>query len=559
MNIFDDDDDAAPALSKWNRKAHPSTRTPSRTRPPRTWIPGTGAQSAFADGVVAEVPLHTQPQTRALFLYILTSRRFSPVSIDDADVDEETALGIADSFVPISSLFIRRYFRDADWEFLLDEGFIEVKEHSIARGLCREYRVPLDIRRRYAEAGLTPNNATKRFRLFNVVDGKPTNRKVKSVRTGRNNSALPRPMRRAMDAVGPSVINLPAIWRHVAEMKTIADAVPVEDKKEWATANGRYINDLLCAQAVHAQSARPLDKNAPDGLWVYEPAMTAQAFGRLGQIDGGLQSCTREMKVVAYTDVPNFRNYDLRASQAMILLVLLERAGIDGAWLKRYAVEGKIRAAEAVGLSVDVWKKVLYATLMGAGVPSAAQARHLPLSREVGGKTASRGHMRRAKKIYSFSASRGTVTESILQAVGESDFEMTYARFLEYTAGLRVALTQWYTWLEDAFVRTQGKVNNVDGLTYITNAVGATVAVEDLGRSRTKRRGRLVAFVLQGQEAAFVHALAASSKEHGFVVLSHEHDGLAVQGEIPEAAVVQAAAVAGLPVDRLVLEEKSFL
>ncbi len=557
-SIFDDDDQSYKSVRSGTRPLG-RTQPLGRTRPPRTWIPGTASQSLFADGVVAEISVHTQQQTRALFLYILTSRRFSPVSIDDADMDEETALGIADSFVPISSLFIRRYFRDADWEYLLDEGFIEVKEHSIARGLCREYRVPLDVRRRYAEAGLTPDTATTKFRLYNVVQGKPTARKTKSTRTGRGNNALPRPIRRAMDAVGPSVINLPAIWKHVAEMKAIADATPVEDKKEWATANGRYVNDLLCAQAVHAQSARPLDKDAPDGLWVYEPAMTAQAFGRLGQIDGGLQSCTREMKVAAYTNVPNFRNYDLRASQAMILLVLLKEAGIDGSWLERYAVEGKDKAAAYVGLPVDTWKKVLYAVLMAAGVPSEAQARLLPMSRQVGVRTASRGRGPRARKVYSFSVSRGTVTETILNAVGPDEFVATHKRFLDYTAGLRVALRTWYTWLERELVQAQGQVNNVDGLTYITNAVGAKVAVEDLGRSRTQRRGRLVAFVLQGREAAFIHALAASSKDFGFVVLSHEHDGLAVQGEIPPDAVAQAAAVANLPLGGLILEEKSFL
>ncbi len=85
------------------------------------------------------------------------------------------------------------------------------------------------------------------------------------------------------------------------------------------------------------------------------------------------------------------------------------------------------------------------------------------------------------------------------------------------------------------------------------------MALADLGRSRSRRRARLAAFVLQGREAAFVHALAASAKEFGFVVLSHEHDGLAVQGEIPDAAIARAATAAGLPPERLVLEEKPFV
>ncbi len=442
------------------RQGHDGPAAPGRTRPPRTWIPGTAGQSAFADEVTAAAPEATRPQTRAFWLYVLMVRRFAPPSLSDPDADEASALGIADSFAPIPSLFVRRYFRGADWQWLLEKGLIEVRKHSIAQGLCREYRVPLDVRRRYAEAGLVPGTAGKRFRLFNVVTGQQTKRKVKSIRTGRGNHPLPRAMRRAMDAIGPAVINLPAIWRHVAELKVLADTAPAGPER--VTALGRYVNDLLCAQAVCAQNARPLDAGNPGSLWVYDPAMTAQTFGRLGQIDGGLQSCTREMKVAAYSGVPHFRNYDLRASQAMILLVLFGEAGIDGAWLERYAAEGKEMAAAYIGLPVDAWKKALYTVMMGATVPSAAQARLLPLSREVGRVEAARGHTRRAGTLYTFAFSRGTVTETILGAAGPDAFEETYARFLDYTAGLRDALASWHAWLERDFVAANGRVNNAD-------------------------------------------------------------------------------------------------
>lgn len=228
-------------------------------------------------------------------------------------------------------------------------------------------------------------------------------------------------------------------------------------------------------------------------------------------------------------------NLDLRASQASILVVLLREAGIDPSWLLAYISDplAKFEAAGSVGVPVGAWKTALYATLMGGRVPSVKAARK----------------------------SRGEVVQAIREAVGSEEFAATYARFLDYTGGLRAALVEWHGWLVDVYVPENARLNNADGRSYLTNEVGAKVAVEDLaeGGRAWQLKARLAAFLLQGREAAFVHTLAASSGRYGFRVLSHEHDGLVVAGDVPAEAVEAAAIAARLPLDLVALEAKPFV
>ena len=232
---------------------------------------------------------------------------------------------------------------------------------------------------------------------------------------------------------------------------------------------------------------------------------------------------------------PVVQNLDLRASQARILIVLLREAGIDASWLIEYGENprAKYEAAEHIGVPVSTWKTCLYAMLMGARVPSVAQARR----------------------------SNGEVVEAIREAVGPGEFAATYRRFLDYTAGLRASLTEWHAWLVEVYVPENARLNNANQRRYITNEVGAKVAVEDLSEKGRpwKLKARLAAFLLQGREAALMHTLAASAGKYGFRVLSLEHDGLVVAGEVPPEAVEAAARAARIPMELVDLEEKPFV
>ena len=231
----------------------------------------------------------------------------------------------------------------------------------------------------------------------------------------------------------------------------------------------------------------------------------------------------------------DIKNVDLRSSQVAMLVVLLREAGVDPGWLVSYMADphAKYRAAEAVGVPVGVWKGALYAMLMGARVPTLAQTRR----------------------------SRGDVVETLRAAVPPAEFAATYRGFLRHTADLRTALAEWHRWLVEVYVPESARLNNADGKRYLTNEVGMPVAVEDLEEKGKpwKLKARLAAFLLQGREAAVIHTLAASADEHGFRVLSHEHDGLVVAGHVPPEAIEAAARAARVPAELVVLEEKPFV
>ncbi len=520
-------------MSSDNRVGRQARRGPTNTASSYTpkHIAGTMAQFALLMALTVGSPRNTW----RLLLHILTSRRISEF-VSSSGVDETLAeiewledgpgsSGDDGPFIPVPAKFIERHFRGADWQWLADAGLIEVRPYSRARHRCREFRASLNVRVEFAMLGLTAETLTAGG-LVNLVTGRKTARRVKSSPTTPSGNALPTLVRAAMDAVTWSLFCPAAIERHLDDLWQAAEATPEGPLK--VSARARWVSDDSCYRAVLAQGGHTVVGD-PDGLMRYRPALAMQRTGRLGQKGGGLQSASRRMKTAAYTGVPGFVNYDLKASQARILIVLLGEAGIDASWLTSYAQTGKEAAAAYVGISVDAWKTALYAVLMGARIPTVGQVH----------------------------ASHGSVVAAIRGAVPPDAFVPTYTRFWDYTAGLRLTLGTWHRWLDTDYLAANGRPN-VNGKTYITNQVGAVQAVEDLSGHAYKRKAQLAAFLLQGREAAFTHALAASSVEFGFRVLSHEHDGLAVQGVITVSAVIRAAQVAGLPLHLVELVEKAF-
>lgn len=434
-------------------------------------------------------------------------------------------------YAPFSAKLIERELRGLDWRGLMNAGLVEVQHFDRFKGKSRSFRIAPGFLRELVEVGPTVERVYEHG-LHNLVSRRPTRRRVKSDRVTKSGNALPKLVRAAIDAPRAVPFNARAVSAHVERLRLAADSASEGSGRERALA--RYMNDMRCLQAVLAQGAEPIERYALDGLWTYEPAYRIASTGRVTAKGGALQSCSRAMKVAAYVGVPELRNYDLRASQARILIQFLCEAGIDAGWIERYGAdpEAKHVAAAYVRVPVEVWKEALYTLLMGARTPSVRQA----------------------------ARSKGAVVEAIRRGAEPGTFEQTYTRFLDYTADLRVSLSAWHEWLATDFVEGTATRNNVIGKRFVANEVGAKVAVEDLGAGRAWRlKARLAAFLLQGREAAFTHSLAASSLEYGFSVLSNEHDGLVVQGEIPPAAVEAAAAAARMPMELVDLVEKPFL
>ena len=207
-----------------------------------------------------------------------------------------------DGFVAVPAKVIEQYFRHLDWRALEEAGLIEVKPYSRLLGRCREFRVPDELRLAFYEAGPTTERVMQDG-LYDIATGRPTTTRTKSQRRTPSGNALPSKVRAAIDAVGMVPFDAVRIERdHLPSLRAkIDEAEPGTKERERAL--GRYLNDLRCFQAVLTQGARPLDPAQPDGLWLYQPAYRPQRFGRISQVGGGLQSCSKEMKSISYPPI----------------------------------------------------------------------------------------------------------------------------------------------------------------------------------------------------------------------------------------------------------------
>jgi len=223
------------------------------------------------------------------------------------------------------------------------------------------------------------------------------------------------------------------------------------------------------------------------------------------------------MKVALFDSIPNLNNYDLRGSQTNILLQELEDAKLPRDWVEKYLGEpqaAQSRAA-ALGISKDCFKRCLYATIMGASLMNYPNANknqvYANLLREFSGNTW------RAKQLL-------PVLNSSLQ-------------------GLKNEVQQWHRNLvkDPACPRLDQSCKKVRTL---KNACDQTFKLEGYAADKLARKA--AAFVLQGQEAAFIHCLTALGSTNGFIPISNQHDGLVVIGTIAPTVVDQAAKETGL-------------
>ena len=95
---------------------------------------------------------------------------------------------------------------------------------------------------------------------------------------------------------------------------------------------------------------------------------------------------------------------------------------------------------------------------------------------------------------------------------------------------------QWHRHLKETYDASHGGTGR--GGRFVTNRVGMRFYPEHFPKDARVRK--LVAFVLQGYEAALVHTLTVLSKDYGYMPIANEHDGLITIGEIPDEAFEEA-------------------
>jgi hypothetical protein len=466
--------------------------------------------------------------TQHLFKHILVS---SLVNLDWSE------------WIPVYSGLIKDKLRQASWKVLEEAGLIEVTEYSIAMHKSREFKVLDKLILKFLELGQV--KAEDRFKgdKYNLFTGKKDNKKQVSRTVDANDNEYSELVTSSVRIIKESLFNMPEIKKHIAGLQAkLDDTINIYGvgSKEYKTAFGQLKADETWFASID-NNALQIDEN----LWSYTPVYEVKMSGRIYAIRG-LQCCSREMKAAAYTGVDELRNYDLKSSQVSGLQQQFELAGLDTTWLENYRnnPNAKKEYAAQVGVSVDCWKSCLCSLLFGAS-----------LSRP-GKRTAKKMAAQIEKNKDKMRAIDTALLNYLYEESGRDEVKtLEYLdRFNKVVAPLKEQLDLWHDWLINTWVLKAGRLGR--GSIYLDNAAGIKFdyTKESKANPEWKLKAMLSAFILQGIESAFIHALTVESLKHSYKVVANEHDGLIVIGEIPSEAVEQAALRSGLKY--CVLEEK---
>jgi len=439
-------------------------------------------------------------------------------------------------WIPVCSRLIEKELRGAN-PLSLVGSLLRKKSYSRARRRSRRWKVDDSIRRHFCQL-LGEGHHEDRYDLFT---GSKTERQYKSSKYDDNRNPHPNLIQNVMDVLTEGYYNRDAVEDHldayeeqVQELEAKAEAAPADSKTEdrasqqLRTVQARWDSDLMCWNTVLNQNPTEVK----DSIYRYNLAYEPQKTGRITQIAGGLQNGSVEMKEAAYSGFDSLYNYDIKASQAFVFRDFLQEADLDTSFLDAYLSdpEGKYIYSDKVGITAETWKSALYAICMGAYVPKDI--------------TRSSGDLRTIfeKEVRE---SPGEVDEEKLQTI--------YSRFRDLTSDFLQQVDAWKSHLVNTWIPNcsyQG-----DGNHWLKNDVGCTFKLpsDKNGRSWLPE---LIAFLLQGREAYFIHTLTVEAAHEDITVISNEHDGLVTLNEISAAVIDKVRRKTGM--DYIQLPEKSF-
>jgi hypothetical protein len=128
------------------------------------------------------------------------------------------------------------------------------------------------------------------------------------------------------------------------------------------------------------------------------------------------------------------------------------------------------------------------------------------------------------------------VQDGLREKHGEYDSEKTYDENEHYqrlVGDLTNTLRKWRAHLQDHWIPTNKYVGH--GGYWIKNDVGCSIPVPDSLEGRGL--SRVLAFLLHGREAYFVHTLTVEADKYGVEVISNEHSGIVTIGGLPPSVI----------------------
>ena len=466
--------------------------------------------------------------------------------VSTVSVDQETSEG----FIPIYSRLIEKEFgRDFDVFVLKDLDLIDIKPHRA--GLSTEYRLkPAIFRKAFKMEERSVRkawnsmvidgilNGWARVNLMNgVYDKSSKNHKfvtddgftlqanippivIQSIKALKPCPFKPKKAGDYINALEKKYISEKKNFRNIKKTYPNTSNEYLVARKEYLKARGRYTNDRLSQIAILNQFPKPIQN-----IFEYQAAYKIQVSGRISEINGGFQSASRMVKYLLLADLPVY-NYDLKNSQAAILLQEMKYAKINCKWLEDYLKDPdfKHQLAKKIGIKSDDWKKCFYALIMGA----------------------------EAENTY------GDIYKTISALFNKNQAEKAHKKLLYMVDELILATDEW----RDYLLKTEDKRYTYlyKNIKYWKNACGMkfkqfgmenkilknniTGKICDKKEIKKVKR-KLAAFVLQGQEASFIHHLTVLCDKKNIPVYKNEHDGLITGELIPIELVVEASEKSG--------------
>ena len=309
----------------------------------------------------------------------------------------------------------------------------------------------------------------------------------------------------------------------------------LDAKRRMLTARGRYFNERSSQKAILNRcptiAQRTTEKGKP--LFEYKARYSIQTSGRISEIHGGFQNASKVFKRGFFLFVPEIYNYDLKSAQAAILNRELELSGLKSPWLKSYInnSQAKYHYADKVGIPVGLWKDCFYALIMGAQAENQFGTIYQNIH----------SHFQKTSKAKRVYRKFLKVVKELLEVTGkwrDYIYHEDDRRYVYRHGGLK----HWKNQCGMRFSEYGIRVTNARNILIDRSTgkdVGSKPKIEEIKR-------RLAAFMLQGQEAAFIHHLTIISTKASIPVYKNEYDGLITGRTIPANLIHKAAKASGM-------------
>jgi len=359
---------------------------------------------------------------------------------------------------------------------------------------------------------------------YDLFSGQKTHWAYRSKRYDDNRNPRPDLVQEAMDAVSHGYFDREALKDHVSSvdqklsgLRTGANTEVGKSKLHGVQA--RWAQDRVCAVTLLNQNPIPQEENVVS----YDLGYRMEESGRLTQIGGGLQGCSPAMRKEAYAGVDDLHAYHIRFSIPTMLHQFTEEAGIDAPVLEKYVREPSERRRWARNMGIDTHAlEAAVSALCVAPIRSHRQDHN----RERGTSTSGEG----------LNTHNLIVQDGLRRKPGEYNPEKAcdenehYQRLVE---DLTNTLRKWRLHLQDHWIPDHKYVGH--GGYWIKNEVGCSIPVPDSLEGRGL--SRVLAFLLHGREAYFVHTLTVEADKYGVEVISNEHDGIMTIGGLPRSVI----------------------